>query len=127
MKFKTQYEYRKKTVCEETGSVSPVVNVPVMSNTERIAQLILSGQMLEAGRVGYEYGPDDKIPDNAYPRPGRNADITTLLGYIEHIGAKLREHVASVNQKKKEAAQPVAPNSSPNAQEGVKDVSEPKT
>lgn len=98
MEFYTHYN-RPKLNRENTGSESLVPNVRVIGNSERIAQMILAGQHLEANRIGYEYGPEDVIPEDAFVRPGRSADVTKVLDYIEDFGDRLRAHVASLAQK----------------------------
>lgn len=51
---------------EITGEESPVVKTPVRGNAEKLAQMLLAGQYVEGQRLGYEFGPEDAIPQRNY-------------------------------------------------------------
>lgn len=94
----TQYNQPKKRIRENTGPETLVVQVPVLSNAERIAQMLLNGQMLEAQRIGYEFGPEDELPDNIRTRPGKGADIVTVMEFMESFGDRIRAFAQDLNK-----------------------------
>jgi len=87
-----------KDVHEVTGDITPVVKVAVHGNAERLAQMMLAGQYAEAERIGYEYGPEDQLPDEIVPRPGRGVDPIDVLKYVEAFGARIRAQVAKMQE-----------------------------
>lgn len=80
-----------------TGSDSLVSRVPVLSNSARIGQMMLTGMQLDANRVGYDYRHDEALPESITVRPGRTSDVVELMDYISVFGARLREAVSTYN------------------------------
>lgn len=80
-----------------TGSDSLVSRVPVLSNSARIGQMMLTGMQLDANRVGYDYRHDEELPESITVRPGRTSDVVELMDYISVFGARLREAVSTFN------------------------------
>ena len=117
--FYTPY---RVAVCEfeDTGTDTLVTQVPVMSNSALVGRSILAGQYIEAAKVGYEFGPQDKLPKEISVRPSKSADVVTLLDYIhdfrQRIDQKIRDHKKSV-----EDAANAAPDASDRPQEPVSD------
>lgn len=111
--FYTQYNQPANRTREMTGSETLVTKVAVLSNAERIAQMLLNGQMLEAYKIGYEFGPDDQIPENFRTRPGKGADIVTVMEFMESFGERIRNFAQDLNK------------SASNAQNGPKVEPEP--
>ena len=64
---------------EFTGDTTLVTRVPVVSNSDRIVQMLMTGNYLMAGKVGYDFEADDKLPQHIEVRPGRGCDIVTKL------------------------------------------------
>lgn len=98
-----------------------VTAVPVVSNAQRITQMIMAGQMIAANRVGYDWTADEKIPDVLPVRPGRGVDIVDKLDYISRFKVQMNDHIKKYNEK---LAAPV--NVPPNAQERTATASEDK-
>jgi len=80
-----------------TGSESLVSRVPVLSNSARIGQMMLTGMQLDANRVGYDYRHDEALPEKITVRPGRTSDVVELMNYISVFGDRLREAVSTLN------------------------------
>lgn len=97
--FATQWsrqEEKDERVHEITGNESMVVKTPVRGNSERLAQMMLAGQYVEAERIGYEYGPEDIIPEEISYRPGKSADPVEILKFVESFGRRIRESARKV-------------------------------
>lgn len=102
--FRTQYNRNGRRPKGETNTgITQVTQVVVKSNTERIAQMLIAGQYMAAQRMGYQWTADDKIPEDARPLPGKNADVTAMLTWIQDFGGRLREfrdrHNAEMKRK----------------------------
>lgn len=97
--FSLQERDVRKDIHEQTGSITPVVKTTVKGNAEKLAQMMLAGQYAEAERVGYEYGPDDQLPDDIVPRPGRGVDPIEVLKYVEAFGQRIRSQIAEAKEK----------------------------
>jgi len=80
-----------------TGSDSLVSRVPVLSNSARIGQMMLTGMQIDARNVGYDYRHDEALPESITVRPGRTSDVVELMNYISVFGARLREAVSTLN------------------------------
>jgi len=91
--FATQFRPWTDLPKENTGTLSPVTTVPCKGNSERIAQMILTGQFLEADRVGYQFSLDDPLPERIRTLPSRGADITEVLACVEETGRRIRQYV----------------------------------
>lgn len=99
MEYQTQFMPRRKSPGEITGDETPVVKTLIRGNSEKIAQMMLAGQYVEASRLGYEYGPEDKLPDQILTRPDKGADIIHVLKYVEDFGTRVREQVKERERK----------------------------
>lgn len=89
---------------EETGDKTLVTRVPVVSNSDRIVQMLMTGNYLMAGKVGYDFEADDKLPQRIEVRPGRGCDIVTKLDYVSAFQARLREHITGLAAARQESA-----------------------
>lgn len=102
--FATQFAMWPRSKGEDTGTETPVVAVHIRGNAEKLAQMMLAGQYVEAARLGYEFGPEDKIPDEILTRPGKKADITDVLDYVEQFGKRIRAQVRNMQKEQNDAA-----------------------
>lgn len=96
--WKNQYQIQPemaKQKHEETGEESLVVKTQVRGNAEKLAQMMLAGQYVEGQRLGYEFGPEDVIPDEIRVRPGRSADIVQVLDFAAELGSRIRASIRS--------------------------------
>ena len=84
-----------KSKHEITGDESPVVKTQVRGNAEKLAQMLLAGQYVEGQRLGYEFGPEDAIPDTIMVKPGKKADIVEVLDFAAELGARIRASIRS--------------------------------
>lgn len=112
--FYSQWKPRQNDIHEVCSSKTMVTAVPVVSNAQRITQMIMAGQMIQANRVGYDWNADEKLPDVLPVRPGRGVDIVDKLDYINRFKASMNEHIKQFNEKVAEAA-----NMPPNEREGT--------
>lgn len=100
--WKNQYQKQPemaKQKHEETGEESLVVKTQVRGNAEKLAQMMLAGQYVEGQRLGYEFGPEDVIPDEIRVRPGRSADIVQVLDFAAELGSRIRASIRSQEVK----------------------------
>lgn len=95
-----QAEIKRKKPHEITGDESMVVKTPIKGNSERLAQMQLAGQYVEAQRIGYQFGPEDKIPAEIEVLPGRNVDPVDVLKYVEAFGRRIREQMRKATEAK---------------------------
>lgn len=70
-----------------------VTRVPVESNSSRIAQGILSGALLQAGRLQYDYMNDKDIPENFDPHNFQAMDVVEKLEYARILNEKVQEYI----------------------------------
>lgn len=112
--FYSQWNPRQNDIHEVCSSKTMVTAVPVVSNAQRITQMIMAGQMIQANRVGYDWTADEKLPDVLPARPGRGVDIVDKLDYVSRFKAQMDEHIKKYNEKVAENA-----NMPPKAQEGT--------
>ena len=87
-----------------TGSDSLVTRVPVLSNSARIGQMMLTGMQIDANHVGYDYRHDEALPESIVVRPGRTSDVVELMDYIGTFGARLREAISTHNAQPEPSA-----------------------
>lgn len=100
--WKNQYQMQddmQKQKHEITGEDSPVVKTSVRGNAEKLAQMLLAGQYVEGHRLGYEFGPEDAIPEEIMVRPGKSADIVQVLDFAADLGARIRASTRSQEAK----------------------------
>lgn len=100
--WKNQYQKQSemaKQKHEETGDESLVVKTQVRGNAEKLAQMMLAGQYVEGQRLGYEFGPEDAIPDEIRVRPGKSADIVQILDFAAELGSRIRASIRSQEAK----------------------------
>lgn len=100
--WKNQYQKQaemKDQKHETTGDDTPVVKTPVRGNAEKLAQMLLAGQYVEGQRLGYEFGPEDAIPEEIMVRPGKSADIVQVLDFAADLGARIRASIRSQEAK----------------------------
>lgn len=112
--FYSQWKPRQNDIHEVCSTKTMVTAVPVVSNAQRITQMIMAGQMIQANRVGYDWTADEKLPDVLPVRPGRGVDIVDKLDYVTRFNAQMKEHIMKYNEK---LAAPA--NVAPKAQEGT--------
>lgn len=112
--FYSQWKPRQNDIHEVCSSKTMVTAVPVVSNAQRITQMIMAGQMIQANRVGYDWNADEKLPDVLPTRPGRGVDIVDKLDYINRFKTSMTEHIKKYNEKVAEAA-----NMPPNERQGT--------
>nr|QJB19718.1 MAG: hypothetical protein [Microvirus sp.] len=100
--WKNQYQ-KQLDMCKQkhelTGEDSLVVKTAVRGNAEKLAQMLLAGQYVEGQRLGYEFGPEDAIPDTITVRPGKSADIVQVLDFAADLGARIRASIRSKEAK----------------------------
>lgn len=109
--FTTVWNYKRRAVFEKIPAETLVTQVPVMSHSEQVAQMIMTGQFMEAYKMGYQFQPGEKIPEDVRIRPGKTADVTTVMNYIKTFGEELTKFKQDTINKNKAA-------------EGVSDVRE---
>lgn len=102
MKYKTQFtaQNERKVNFEVTGNESPVVKTVIRGNSEKLAQMTLAGVYAEGSRLGYEFGPEDRLPENIEVRPTRGTDVIDVMVYAEKLSKRIREAIATGGQKK---------------------------
>ena len=100
----TRYKPYRSPRHEQTGDQTLVTRVPVVSNSDRIVQMLMTGNYLMAGKVGYDYEADDKLPQTIEVRPGRGCDIVTKLDYVAAFQARMREHITGLVAAQQESA-----------------------
>jgi hypothetical protein len=102
MEFRTQYNYDwQKSRLEMNNEPTIVSQVRIPTMAERAADMILAGQLIQAGKIGYQFMEGDPIPEVLSAAPDRRVDITTKLQYIERFGQKLRDDI--INRINKQA------------------------
>lgn len=99
----TRYKPYRSPRHEQTGDQTLVTRVPVVSNSDRIVQMLMTGNYLMASKVGYDYEADDKLPQRIEVRPGRGADIVTKLDYVAAFQDRLKQHITGLVSSKAEA------------------------
>lgn len=102
---------------EFTGDTTLVTRVPVVSNSDRIVQMLMTGNYLMAGKVGYDFEADDKLPQHIEVRPGRGCDIVTKLDYVSAFQARLREHITGLVAARQDSVNDEPPKDEPPKQE----------
>lgn len=112
--FYSQWNPRQNDINEVCSSKTLVTAVPVVSNAQRITQMIMAGQMIAANRVGYDWTADEKLPDVLPVRPGRGVDIVDKLDYITRFKAYMDNHIKQYNEKVAETS-----NMPPNERQGT--------
>ena len=117
--FYSQWKPRQNDIHEVCSTRTMVTAVPVVSNAQRITQMIMAGQMIQANRVGYDWNADEKLPEVLPVRPGRGVDIVDKIDYINRFKASMNEHIKQYNEKVAEAA-----NMPPNERQGTATASD---
>ena len=117
--FYSQWKPRQNDIHEVCSSKTMVTAVPVVSNAQRITQMIMAGQMIQANRVGYDWNADEKLPEVLPTRPGRGVDIVDKLDYISRFKQNMDDHIKRYNEKVAETS-----NMPPNAQKGTATASD---
>lgn len=121
--FATQFAMWPRSKGEDTGKETPVVAIQVRGNAEKLAQMMLAGQYVEAARLGYEFGPEDKIPDEILTRPDKKADITEVLEYVEQFGKRIRAQVRNMQKEpENERQNPGVPEENGSGSKGTKET-----
>lgn len=83
---------------EKSSSKTLVTEVPVMGNSERIAQSLISGALINADRLGFDFQADEKLPERFNTFNLRGADITEKLEFLEYINGAVSEHMKKKNE-----------------------------
>jgi len=92
--MRSAYTPMPKTRKYEVNSGKTIVmQSPVVSNGERIAQMEMSGLMIEANRVGYQISADVEIKDQIIPILSnvKSLDITQKIELMRVIRKQMNE------------------------------------
>lgn len=92
--FTTQFSSRKHRG-EHSTADTLVSLVPCSSNQERITQSLLTGALVQAANVGYDYKSDEKIKDIMFDVEKRSIDIVQRLEGVQYVRGKVEDYIRS--------------------------------
>ena len=98
--FTTQFNV-KRTRREHSTQKSLVSKVPCTSNKELIAQALLTGTLVQASNVGYDFTDDEKIADYMFDVDNqRKMDITERFEFASYVRQKVDGYIkGKLNEK----------------------------
>jgi len=84
---------------EKMSKRSIVSNVPVVKMSARVSQMILTGALVNASNIGYDYQADEKIKDYMFEKTKiRGLDIVDRMDLARYVKEKVDAYV----ERKKE-------------------------
>lgn len=113
MKFNTPYDREHTPEAPNSGEII-TEQQGYISAQDQIEALIYAGQRLDESRAGYEFDPDQEVPDDYFdPTSMRNLDMVEAQQFLDAKRDSLMEAQKMAEKKAADAATKKPPVASP--------------
>lgn len=99
MLFTTQYTAHNPKRKERNNGKTLVDEVQTKTMGDRVIQQLMSGALVEADRVGYDFTADDALPDVIATRDYKSLDITEKVALFDDVRGRIADYKQQVRDK----------------------------